>query len=95
MEDYAGDPVPGLGQLVSGSLPTDPAPLNLDLNNPRTHDDDSDNIDLDLFTIVGDVINRTITGSYDGGSPVTPASSTEDVSDALFNQIGYRLQNNT
>ena len=58
VEEYAGDPVPGIGQVVSGS-PTPPtAALNLDLNNPRTHDNPDDNTNVELYTIIGDAINE-------------------------------------
>ena len=90
LPDYA-EAVPGIGELVSGSVPTDNAPLNLDLNNPRTHDDDTDNTDVPLFNIIGEAITKAMTGDYEGGSPVTLDTPMEDVSDAMFHQVSSSL----
>ena len=52
-----GETVPGIAELITGQTPTDSSSLNLDLNNPRTHDDNTDNTPVDLHATLVSVIN--------------------------------------
>jgi hypothetical protein len=79
-----GDTVPGLAEILTGTTPSNGDPVTLDLNNPRTPDNSSDDTTVDIY---GSILFNAVNDNKPADNTVT----TEDHSAVVFQSLMTKL----